>query len=301
MFDLTSYLETRRARIESALENYLAGGGQRWTPRIQAAMGYCLLSGGKRLRPALCLAAAEAVRGRADDVMPAACAIEMIHTYSLIHDDLPAMDNDDFRRGRATCHIAFGEAVAVLTGDALLTLAFEVLADPRNFHGRNDLSAERWIDAIGQIAAASGYRGMIEGQARDIAFEGRAIGLDQLKEMHALKTGKLIQAAVCCGAMLGGGSGESIRHLAVYGENIGLAFQVVDDLLNVQGDPGKLGKAVGTDATRGKTTYPSLIGTHDSRAYAAHLIDNALKALAVFDKNADPLRAMARYVLERQR
>jgi geranylgeranyl diphosphate synthase type II len=218
----------------------------------------------------------------------------MIHTYSLIHDDLPAMDDDDLRRGQPTCHIQFDEATAILAGDALLTLAFEIMA---GIACENTMGAA----AMKKISRASGYQGMIEGQMRDIDSEGIALDLPALKQMHQLKTGALIEAAVVSGAMLGGGSPDQIDALSDYAGNIGLAFQVTDDILNVEGDPDFMGKAVGTDSRRKKSTYPGLLGLDRSKAFAGELITQALQALSLFDNKAEPLSALAQYVIERQR
>ena len=296
MFDLKPYLENQRRDIDHALETLMdriSGPG-----RLRDAMHHSVMAGGKRLRPVLCVAAAQAVGGGAADVMEAACALEMIHTYSLIHDDLPAMDDDDLRRGRATCHVAFDEATAILAGDGLLTMAFEVLMTAGWQHPRN---AASWLQAGRVIARASGCRGMVEGQMRDMAAEERHLQLDELRQMHALKTGALITAAVQSGAVLGGGNTAQVDTLVRYARRIGLAFQVTDDILNVEGDPNLMGKAVGTDEARQKSTYPSLMGLDQSKAYARHLVDQALESLTFFGPAAAPLSAIARYILERKR
>jgi geranylgeranyl diphosphate synthase type II len=261
-------------------------------------MKYSLSAGGKRLRPILCIAAAETVGGDTQRVLPAACALEMIHTYSLIHDDLPAMDDDELRRGKPTSHIAFDEATAILAGDALLTLAFEILSsiDPMQ-----EKYAVDWLRVIRIISTAAGYEGLIEGQIRDLDAEGQHLSLDELKKMHSLKTGALIEASICSGAILANATSEQIEKLRIYAENIGLAFQVTDDILNVEGDPAVMGKSVGTDANRKKSTYPSLLGSDKSKAFAADLIRNALQALDHFDNKSDPLRAIATYILLRKK
>jgi len=296
-FDLKSYLNRQKKGIDEALLGYL----QRLCPsrHLLEPVTYAVMAGGKRLRPVLCLAAADAVDGDSQSVMPAACAIEMIHTYSLIHDDLPALDDDRLRRGKPTCHVRFTEATAILSGDALLNMAFETisqtgLAAPAE-------KARKWLQVIDIISHASGCRGMIEGQARDIAFEGVRLTPEALQALHELKTGALIQAAVHCGALVGNGSQKQIDHLTDYAARIGLAFQVADDILNVTGDPARLGKAVGTDLQRQKNTYPALMGLDQSRHFADTLIDSALQALSIFDNKADPLRAIARYIIERRR
>jgi geranylgeranyl diphosphate synthase type II len=255
---------------------------------------------GKRIRPILCIAASRAVSGETEDVIRVACALEMIHTYSLIHDDLPAMDNDDLRRGKPTCHIAFDEATAILTGDALLTLAFEILSSIDLNHIKEN-NALNWLRVINIIAKAAGYKGMIEGQIKDIAAEGNRIGLKDLENMHALKTGALIEASISTGAILGNGSVEEIQQLNIYAKNIGLAFQVIDDILNVEGDPAVMGKDVGTDQVREKNTYPSILGIKKSKEFAKILVNNALQALDYFDNKSDPLRAIAHYIIDRKK
>jgi len=257
-----------------------------------------LMAGGKRIRPVLCLAAAEAVGGKPQAVLPAACALEIVHTYSLIHDDLPAMDNDDLRRGKPTCHVAFDEATAILAGDALLTLAFQVLSSVQSTTGNQ---ASGWLKVIHIISTAAGYRGMIRGQMLDMAAEGQHLRVDELKSMHALKTGALIEASLLCGALLAGARKRQMDILKTYARSIGLAFQVTDDILNVEGNPKIMGKAVGTDELREKSTYPAILGLERSRQFAKNLVDEALQALEDFDKKADPLRALATYIIDRKR
>lgn len=293
-FDFQKYLEKQRARVNQWLSDFIS---RRFDnrQRLCQAMDYSLMAGGKRLRPILCMASAEAV-GRADDpdVLACGCAMEMIHTYSLIHDDLPAMDNDGLRRGQPTCHVKFDEATAILAGDALLTLAFEITA---GLACDNPAGAKAML----QISKASGYRGIIEGQMRDIDAEGKSLDLASLKHMHQFKTGALIEAAVISGALLGNGTSPMIDALSEYARNIGLAFQVTDDILNVEGDPDLMGKAAGTDLKLNKSTYPGLLGLEASRSFAGELINNALRALAVFDTKAEPLSALAHYIIERKR
>ncbi len=296
MDDLKTYLAAQRNRVDEALDAILGENSQ--STRLASAMRYSLTAGGKRLRPILCMAAAEAVGGASADALPAACALELIHTYSLIHDDLPAMDDDDLRRGKPTCHKAFGEATAVLAGDALLTLAFQVLSAPA---ARGGGGAGSRLRVIGEVAEAAGYRGMIEGQMRDIHGEAHGLDLEELEAMHRLKTGALIRTAVRIGAILGGGAEDLIDRLDRYGDNIGLAFQVTDDILNVEGDPAVMGKAVGTDTARNKSTYPALLGLSHSKTLAGNFIQDALAALEGLDQKSDPLRAIARYVLDRRR
>ena len=296
-FDLKSYLSVQRESIDLALSEFI----RQLCPseHLHEPVAYAVMAGGKRLRPVLCLSAAAAVGGDVDAAIPAACAIEMVHTYSLIHDDLPALDNDKLRRGKPTCHIRFSESTAILAGDTLLNLAFEVVSEA----GLKAPQAmtRTWMQVIQVVGRASGARGMIEGQARDLAFEGLRLAPETLQAMHELKTGALIQAAVHSGALLAGATAEQIDYLITYAKHIGLAFQVVDDILNVTGDPELLGKAVGTDQARMKNTYPALMGLEASRRFADSLIDSALQALSIFDNKADPLRAIAKYIIERRR
>lgn len=296
MFDLKAYLANKSSRINRALAAVLKTSGK--PDRLLEAMSYALMAKGKRIRPILCLAAAETIDGDPQEVMPAACALEMVHTYSLIHDDLPAMDDDDMRRGQPTCHKAFDEATAILAGDALLTLAFQMLSSmATNDHNRQQ--AFKWLRAIQLISHAAGYCGMIQGQMLDMASERKDLTLAELKSMHRLKTGALIEASVSCGAELVGVNSTQIHMLENYAQKIGLAFQVTDDILNVEGDPEIMGKAVGTDERRRKTTYPALLGLAESKEFAAQLVKDALRALDAFDQKADPLRAIARYIGER--
>ena len=293
-FDLNSYISKKNVLINDEL-NIIINSSQD-SSLLTKAMSYSLLSGGKRIRPVLCIAASEAVGGNEYDVLPAACALEMIHTYSLIHDDLPAMDNDSLRRGKPTSHVTFNESTAILAGDALLTLAFQILS---SVHVNN--SAAKWLKVIHVVSLAAGYRGMIEGQMRDMASENSHISLKELEDMHSLKTGALIEASVESGAILGNGYSEQIEQLRHYAKNIGLAFQITDDLLNVKGDPAITGKAAGSDKTRNKNTYPALLGVTGSENHAKKLITDALHAIETFDKNSDPLRAIALYIIERKR
>ena len=295
--DLKVYLKAKADFINIELESCLPGGGDQ--PRVVAAMRHSLLAGGKRVRPVLCMASAEALGCEGRLTLPAALALEMIHTYSLIHDDLPALDDDQLRRGRPTCHARFDEATAILAGDALLTLAFEVLATGATRQNPPDTGT--WLLVIAQVAAAAGYRGMVEGQMRDLSAEGQRLNPEALAALHSLKTGKLLQVAVLSGARIAGADEMQLAALTLYGHRIGLAFQVADDVLNVTGDPAKLGKAVGTDADRQKNTYPALLGLAESRAYAERLVSEALEAISAFDTKADPLRAIAGYIVNRNR
>lgn len=298
MFDLKKYLIEKQSAVNRALENIIR---QESTSeqRIVSAMRHSLMAGGKRLRPVLCLSAAEVVGGNEDQVLDAACSLEMIHTYSLIHDDLPAMDDDAMRRGKQTCHIAFDEATAILAGDALLTMAFELLSTKNNLISPD--YAFKKLDVIHKIASAAGYMGMIAGQMADILSEGRNLDMEELKMLHFAKTGALIESSVYAGAVLGDGTHDEIKMLTEYGRTIGLAFQVADDILNVEGDPEIMGKAVGTDRTRNKSTYPSIVGVEKSKQFAKKLVADSLNALEMFDKKAEPLRAIARYIIERKK
>ena len=296
MFDLNAYFAEKIERINAALESILKTTER--PDRLLEAMTYSLMAGGKRFRSLLCVAAAEAAGGDLEDVLPAACALEMVHTYSLIHDDLPAMDDDDLRRGQPTCHKAFDEATAILAGDALLTLAFQTLS---SIAAGSDQQAVKWLRVIQLISHAAGYCGMIQGQMLDITSEGSQLTLNELKSMHRLKTGALIEVSSRCGAELVDANSSQIQLLESYAQYIGLAFQVTDDILNVEGDPAIMGKAVGTDKLRQKSTYPSLLGLEESKTFAGKLIDNALQALGSFDQKAEPLRAIARYIIDRKK
>jgi geranylgeranyl diphosphate synthase type II len=298
MFDLKTYLSAQRDHIDRELDAWL--GISESESLIVAAMRHSLMAGGKRLRPVLCLAAAEAVGNPVSrgPLMAAACALEMVHTYSLIHDDLPAMDDDAIRRGRPTCHVAFDEPTAILAGDALLTLAFEVLSAPKAVDG---MDLDRWRQVVHELASAAGHQGMIEGQMRDILSENSMLSPESLEALHRLKTGALIRAAVRMGALLAGAPESALDVLDSYARHLGLAFQVADDILNVKGDPALMGKAAGTDAARGKNTYPALLGLDASEALAVRLKDRALQALASFGTTAEPLRAIAVYAVARHR
>jgi geranylgeranyl diphosphate synthase type II len=293
-FDLNRYLQERARFIDDALERYLPSEQER-PQLLHRAMRYSTLSGGKRLRPILVIAGAEAVGGTAEAVLPTACAIELIHTFSLIHDDLPAIDNDTLRRGRPTCHVQFGEAVAILAGDALFAGAFELIA-----LNADTAPSERVVQVLHLIAEASGTRGMVGGQMVDILSEGKAVDAETLEYIHLHKTAALIRASVVAGALLAGGSCWQVEALGTYGTKVGLAFQIADDLLNVTGDPSKTGKAVGTDAARGKATYPALFGVEASQKRAQQLIQEAIAALHVFGEQAEPLRAIAHFIVERE-
>ena len=292
-FDLKSYLEARRLAVEEALEAALPT-EDGLDARVVEAMRYSLFAGGKRLRPILCLAAAEAVGADLQEAMPAACAVEMIHTYSLIHDDLPAMDDDDLRRGIPTNHKVFGEAIAILAGDGLLTEAFTLLGNCRT------LSADRIVQLVAVISAAAGHRGMVGGQVVDMLWQNRTADLSVVRYMHGKKTAALIAASTQAGALAGGGTGEQVERLGRYGRAVGLAFQIVDDILDIRGDAALLGKKTGVDIARGKASYPAAVGLEQAEKDARTLISKALEALAAFDRRAEPLRALARYIVARK-
>ncbi|MEE8621933.1 MAG: farnesyl diphosphate synthase [Syntrophobacteria bacterium] len=293
-FDLKQYLEDRRLMVEEALEVALPQQDGPET-RVVEAMRYSLFAGGKRLRPILCLAASEAVGGNLKAAMPAGCALEMIHTYSLIHDDLPAMDDDDLRRGKPTNHKVFGEAIAILAGDGLLTEAFVLLSD------YNSLLPERAVQVIGVIAEAASYRGMVGGQVVDILSQNKRAELETVQQMHSRKTAALIAAATESGALSGKGSEAQVAALARYGRAIGLAFQIADDILDIEGDTELLGKTTGADEARGKVTYPAAVGLERSRQAANEMVNDALAALEGFDDRANPLRSLANYIITRKK
>ncbi|MEE9530668.1 MAG: farnesyl diphosphate synthase [Syntrophobacteria bacterium] len=293
-FDLQQYLEARRLMVEEALEVALPQQDGPET-RVVEAMRYSLFAGGKRLRPILCLAASEAVGGDLKAAMPAGCALEMIHTYSLIHDDLPAMDDDDLRRGKPTNHKVFGEAIAILAGDGLLTEAFVLLSD------YNSLLPERAVQVIGVIAEAASYRGMVGGQVVDILSQNKRAELETVQQMHSRKTAALIAAATESGALSGKGSEAQVAALGRYGRAIGLAFQIADDILDIEGDTELLGKTTGADVARGKVTYPAAVGLERSRQAANEMVNDALAALEGFDDRANPLRSLANYIITRKK
>jgi geranylgeranyl diphosphate synthase, type II len=295
-FDLKYYLSERKQLVEEALEKY-APAPVGLEKNVSEAARYSLFAGGKRLRPILCMASADALGTSHELVLPVACALEMIHTYSLIHDDLPAMDNDDFRRGRPTNHKVFGEAMAILAGDALLTEAFSLVAAAGK---ETRIAADKLIRVIGVIANAAGYRGMVGGQVIDMESETREVDLVTIEYMHIRKTGALISASLQAGAILSGGDGHQIGALTRYGHHLGLAFQITDDLLDVEGDAQLMGKTPGSDAAKNKKTYPALLGIPQSKEAAQAHVQEAVDALDVFDDKAEPLRAIARYLLVRK-
>ncbi|MCC6593298.1 MAG: polyprenyl synthetase family protein [Xanthomonadales bacterium] len=289
------FLAHAAARVESALGRALPD-TDRSPPTLHAAMRYGVLGGGKRLRPALVYAAAAAVGVDSSALDTPAAAVEIIHAYSLIHDDLPAMDDDELRRGKATCHIAYGEAEAILAGDALQALAFELLAGEHGWPARAQLAMLRLL------ARACGSHGMAGGQASDLAAVGQTLTLEELERMHRYKTGELIRASVLLGALASGCEESTAEYAALnrYGEELGFAFQIHDDVLDVLGDTAVIGKPQGSDHARGKPTYPALIGVPESQRLARLHRDHAIAALAGFDARADLLRALASYVVERE-
>ena len=292
--DIELYLTETARSVDSFLDRVLPAGDGHPRP-LGEAIRYSALAGGKRLRPALALAAAECSGGSSERTMPVAAALEMIHTYSLIHDDLPAMDDDMYRRGKLTCHRKFNEAVAILAGDSLLTQAFEVLA------GAGEIPPADRVKIVAEIAGACGPAGLIAGQMADLEAEGGEVDLPTLEYIHTRKTGALIQAAVRCGAIAAGAGADQLRALTSYGRRVGLGFQIMDDILDVEGDPEETGKATGRDRSLGKATYPALFGIESSRQRAGEVIGEAIGALAPFGAEADLLRGLARFVEERSR
>ncbi|MBY5938553.1 (2E,6E)-farnesyl diphosphate synthase [Marinobacter nauticus] len=287
-----AYLDQCRQQVDRELDRCLARHAT--SERLQETMRYSVLGGGKRVRPALCMAAARAMGSDESTALAPACALELIHAYSLVHDDLPAMDDDDLRRGRPTAHIAFDEASAILAGDALQTLAFALLSDAPA------LSDRQRVTMISELARASGHQGMVGGQAIDLESVGRQLSVAQLEAMHRHKTGALIEASVRLGALTSESVTEcQLSNLTDYASALGLAFQVQDDLLDIEGDTEVIGKRQGSDAARAKPTYPALLGIEGARQHLARLLDEALSALESFDSEADTLRAMADYVVAR--
>ncbi|MDD5434244.1 MAG: polyprenyl synthetase family protein [Nitrospira sp.] len=273
-----SYLEEKRVLVEKyliSLSGHQLESLANCPSTLYNSMQYSLLAGGKRIRPVLAIAASEAVNGTAESAIPAAVAVEMIHTYSLIHDDLPAMDNDDLRRGKPTNHKVFGEATAILAGDGLLTHAFVILSDMTLCA---EIPAERVLRIIHEIGLGAGPSGMVGGQQSDIESEGRNLGIKNLEQLHRKKTGALIRAAIRAGGIAGGAADVQLDALTDYAERIGLAFQIADDILDVEGDPEEMGKSAGKDAGQNKNTYPSLLGLEESRLLENRLINEAIEA-----------------------
>ncbi len=295
--DIKNYLNEKRSLVEGALERFMLQPDGPFRQHIEA-MRYSLFVGGKRIRPILCLAAGEAVAGSLETqskLLPIACALECIHTYSLIHDDLPAMDNDDLRRGKPTNHRLFGEAGAILAGDGLLTWAFELLSSDRS----GILTEGQQLKIIRIIAGAAGPQGMVGGQALDIASEKTDFPFETLETIHRNKTGKLITCAIQAGAIGAGATEEQMEDLTAFGNSLGLAFQIVDDLLNATATTEQLGKSAGSDANRGKATYPGFFGIEKTKEMARDAVARAIEALGRFGDDAEPLRAVARYVYTR--
>lgn len=291
--NIQEVLQQYKLLVENRMQELLPSGNV-YPSLIHEAMAYSLFAGGKRFRPVLCLAGCEAVGGSLDDGLDAACALECIHTYSLIHDDLPGMDDDDYRRGKLTNHKVFGEGIAILAGDALLTYAFEILA------GMADGSNEKQLlQVVKELAAASGTLGMIGGQTVDILSENAEPTQELLHYIHSRKTGALITAAVRIGGILGHATAEQLQQLTIYGENLGLAFQITDDILDVVGDEQKLGKPVGSDEKNHKATYPALFGLEQSRAMAVQAVEDAIIAIESFGDGAIKLKLLAQYLIER--
>ncbi|MGD2124461.1 MAG: polyprenyl synthetase family protein [Desulfobacteraceae bacterium] len=295
--DLKRYLSEKRSMVDEALREVFPE-PEGPAADVVKAMSYSLFAGGKRLRPILCIAGAEAVGGKGEDVLPVACALELIHTYSLIHDDLPVMDNDDLRRGKPTNHRVFGEAVALLAGDGLLTEAFR-------FMSRSGLTERveprALLNVVSLIAQAAGYQGMVGGQTVDIQSEGKQVEPSIVTFIHTHKTGALIAAAVTSGAILGGAEEQQVMAMASYGQNVGLAFQIADDILDIEGDTENLGKGVGGDVRKRKITYPAVLGLAESKETQNALVEQAIGSLKAFDRRADPLRDIATYIIERKR
>lgn len=286
-----AFVERSRTYVDAKLEQVLPP--EATSPQtLHKAMRYSLFAGGKRLRPALALAASEAVGGNFDDAAPVACAVEMIHTYSLIHDDLPAMDDDDLRRGRPTCHKVFGDAMAILAGDALLTLAFEALATCRRTQAIPSI--------VTTIAQGVGTFGMVGGQVLDLEGEGEAPNLEMVANIHRWKTAALIAASCQAGALAGGGTQKQAEQMGVYGQKIGLAFQILDDILDVTSSPETLGKTPGKDQRAGKATYPAVLGLEAARTEAKRLVDAAQQTLQTFGAHGHHMAELARFVIERR-
>lgn len=294
---LSGYLKVKQKAINTWLERLIPH-KDAFPSTIHKSMHYSLMAGGKRLRPILALAASEAVGGDEETVLPFSCAIEMVHTYSLIHDDLPAMDNDDLRRGKPTSHKVFGEGIAILAGDALLTHAFITVSNPE--YAKNLDPAIR-IMIIHELAKASGTEGMIGGQVMDLEAQNRSSGLDEISTIHKLKTGSLIKASTKIGALAAGAHKRDVETLSAYGQHLGLAFQIVDDLLDIEGEEEVIGKTSKSDLTNHKSTYPAIMGIEESRKKARKSIDRALAVIEHFDHRADALRQLAYYTITREK
>ena len=292
--NIKTYLVSRQKLIERALDRYLPKADAK-PATLHRAMRYSLFAGGKRLRPILCLAAAEACGGKIPNALPLACALECIHTYSLVHDDLPSMDDDDFRRGRPTCHKVFGDGIAILAGDALLTIAFEIVSNAKPT-SRYDTSI-----LLREIAVAAGSQRLIAGQVADLEAEGKNVKRDQLQFIHENKTAAILKSSVRLGAMSANADARKLSAVTRFGQRLGLAFQIIDDILDVTQTSEILGKSAGKDIAAKKATYPAVIGLEKSRAEARRLTRQAHKALSVLrSSDAEPLHALANYLLERE-
>jgi geranylgeranyl diphosphate synthase type II len=294
--NIKEYLNEMKTLVDNALERHIPSNNT-YPPEIFKSMRYSLFAGGKRLRPILVIASAETVGGKREAVLPFACAIEMIHTYTLIHDDLPAIDNDDFRRGKPTNHKEFGEAIAILSGDALLTMAFQIMSDARLMPNINPSVILR---AINEVANAVGVFGTIGGQVVDIQSSGKNLDIPTLEYIHTHKTGEMILSAVRAGAILSGCEDDELNALTRYAENIGLAFQVVDDILDVEGKSEVMGKTAGSDERMKKVTYPAVFGLAESKKIASRLIDNSIKSLEMFGDKAEVLKDISEYIIARK-
>ncbi|MBX7147802.1 polyprenyl synthetase family protein [bacterium] len=293
-FDLLKYI----ARVNELVEGYMDAhmpAKNAFPPVIHESMRYSLFAGGKRVRPLLVIASAEACGGKAEQVLPIAAALEMIHTFSLVHDDLPAMDDDSLRRGKPTNHVVYGEATAILAGDGLIAQAFSVLTQ---LNGK--INADCILPIINDIALATGSVGMVGGQVLDMQAEGKELTLDALKKLHSLKTGQLITVSVTSGAKAITADTKRLQMLEQYGQAIGLAFQIADDILDIEGGE-EIGKDIGSDAENNKMTYPKLLGLDGAKKEAKRVVDEALSCLAGFGEEAEPLRALARYIIERKK
>jgi geranylgeranyl diphosphate synthase type II len=292
--NIKTYLVSRQKLIERALDRYLPKANTK-PATLHRAMRYSLFAGGKRLRPILCLAAAEACGGKIGNALPLACAMECIHTYSLVHDDLPSMDDDDFRRGRPTCHKIFGDGIAILAGDALLTIAFEIVSNAKPT-SRYDTSI-----LLCEIAVAAGSQKLIAGQVADLEAEGKNVKRDQLQFIHDNKTAAILRSSVRLGAMSANADARKLSAITRFGQRLGLAFQIIDDILDVTQTSEILGKSAGKDVAAKKATYPAVIGLEKSRTEARRLTRQAHNALSVFRaRDAKPLHALANYLLERE-
>ncbi|MHC8388677.1 (2E,6E)-farnesyl diphosphate synthase [Pseudomonas sp. MDT2-39-1] len=298
---IAAYSATSQARVNAALETLFTAPSPELA-RLYEAMRYSVMNGGKRVRPLLAYAACEALGGKAEQANGAACAVELIHAYSLVHDDLPAMDDDDLRRGQPTTHKKFDEACAILAGDGLQSLAFSALLDPRLSNSDAALTSDHLrLQMVRALALAAGPAGMVGGQAIDLGSVGLKLDQKALETMHRHKTGALIEVSVKLGALASGrAEKDELKSLQTYAQAIGLAFQVQDDILDVESDTETLGKRQGADIARDKPTYPALLGLDAAKAYAQELRDQALHALRPFDAAAEPLRDLARYIVERR-